>query len=76
MHCSWLTVEATLKLGILHDVHLAPHATGRIYHGLFVGTKGEVHTVTFVLVVIRNHSICPLTYTIAVSRYTITIEQV
>lgn len=22
VHCSWLTVEATLKLGILQDVHL------------------------------------------------------
>ncbi len=26
VHCNWLTVEATLKLGILHDVHFAPHA--------------------------------------------------
>ena len=24
VHCSSLTVEATLKFGILHDVHFAP----------------------------------------------------
>ena len=26
VHCSWFTVDAALKLGILHDVHLAPQA--------------------------------------------------
>lgn len=29
VHCSWSTVEATLKFGILHDVHFAPQATGK-----------------------------------------------
>lgn len=24
VHCTWSMVEATLKLGILHEVHLAP----------------------------------------------------
>ena len=26
VHCFWLTMEATLKLGIWHAVHLAPQA--------------------------------------------------
>lgn len=26
VHCFWLTVDATLKLSILHAVHLAPQA--------------------------------------------------
>ena len=29
VHWSWLTVDATLKFGILHEVHFAPQATER-----------------------------------------------
>lgn len=27
VHCSWFTVEATLKFGMAHDVHLAPQVS-------------------------------------------------
>jgi len=35
VHCSWFTVDAALKLGILHDVHLAPQAR-RVVHNSFL----------------------------------------
>jgi hypothetical protein len=57
VHCASLRVDATLKFGILHEVHFAPQPNSRgiseLKRILKIGKVRKL-TVTFVLIVVGN----------------------
>lgn len=75
MHCNWFTVEAVLKFGMAHDVHLAPQAMTRCQQ-MKDFQKKKILTIALMFIIIGDHPVRSLTNPITVRTDTVPIKQI
>ena len=73
VHFFWLAVDATLKLGIWHAVHLAPQAERKKHQLSILNNWHRRLTITFPFIVVSDKT-RPLTNAIWIGRYTSAVK--